>query len=57
MNYQYRHGTPFSTATKTLYEDGGFGRYYQGLAAALVQGVYANIIYRCPDGTNDRQAR
>jgi hypothetical protein len=39
MNYQYRHGTPFTTATNTLYEDGGFGRYYQGLLAALVQGM------------------
>ena len=38
MNYQYRFGTSFTTATKTLYQDGGFGRYYQGLGAALVQG-------------------
>ncbi|KAH8652056.1 mitochondrial carrier domain-containing protein [Xylariales sp. PMI_506] len=43
MNYQYRHGSSFTTATKTLYEDGGFGRYYQGLAAALVQGPVARF--------------
>jgi hypothetical protein len=39
MNYQYRHGTSLSVATKTLREDGGFGRYYQGLGAALFQGI------------------
>ncbi|QDS70792.1 hypothetical protein FKW77_004325 [Venturia effusa] len=38
MNYQYRFGTTFTTATKTLYHDGGFRRYYQGIGAALVQG-------------------
>ncbi|KAH8601825.1 mitochondrial carrier domain-containing protein [Bisporella sp. PMI_857] len=38
MNYQYRYGTSFTAATKTLYHDGGFRRYYQGLGAALVQG-------------------
>ncbi|KAE8444806.1 hypothetical protein EG329_014266 [Mollisiaceae sp. DMI_Dod_QoI] len=38
MNYQYRFGTSFTAATKTLYENGGFGRYYQGIGAALVQG-------------------
>jgi hypothetical protein len=38
MNYQYRHGTSLSVATKTLYEDGGLGRYYQGIGAALFQG-------------------
>ncbi|KAH8882971.1 mitochondrial carrier [Thozetella sp. PMI_491] len=38
MNYQYRFGTSFTAATKTLYEDGGYGRYYQGLSAALIQG-------------------
>ncbi|KAG0650840.1 hypothetical protein D0Z07_2282 [Hyphodiscus hymeniophilus] len=37
MNYQYRFGTSFSSATKTLYQE-GFGRYYQGIGAALVQG-------------------
>jgi hypothetical protein len=38
MNYQYRFGTSFTAATKTLYEAGGMGRYYQGMGAALVQG-------------------
>ena len=39
MNYQYRFGTTFTVASKTLYADGGFGRYYQGLGAALIQGT------------------
>lgn len=38
MNYQYRYGTTTTEATKTLYEDGGWKRYYQGLSAALIQG-------------------
>ncbi|KAF8435501.1 mitochondrial carrier [Boletus edulis BED1] len=38
MNYQYRYGTTSTQAIKTLYEDGGWTRYYQGLTAALVQG-------------------
>lgn len=38
MNYQYRFGTSFTSATQILYADGGFGRYYSGLGAALVQG-------------------
>lgn len=38
MNYQYRYGTNFTSATKTLFADGGWVRYYQGLTAALVQG-------------------
>lgn len=38
MNYQYRFGTSFSAATRTLYLAGGYGRYYQGMGAALVQG-------------------
>jgi hypothetical protein len=38
MNYQYRFGHSFTEATKILYRDGGFGRYYQGMSAALVQG-------------------
>ena len=38
MNYQYRHGTSLSVATKTLYQEGGYGRYYAGLGAALFQG-------------------
>lgn len=38
MNYQYRYGTTTTEAIKTLYADGGWTRYYQGLTAALVQG-------------------
>ncbi|KAI0084527.1 mitochondrial carrier [Irpex rosettiformis] len=38
MNYQYRYGTSLTQATRTLYADGGWTRYYQGLAAALIQG-------------------
>ena len=38
MNYQYRYGTGTTTAIRTLYHDGGWTRYYQGLAAALIQG-------------------
>ena len=38
MNYQYRYGTTTTEAIKTLYADGGWPRYYQGLVAALVQG-------------------
>lgn len=38
MNYQYRYGTTTTAAIKTLYHEGGYPRYYQGLLAALVQG-------------------
>ncbi|WVW81419.1 hypothetical protein I302_103412 [Kwoniella bestiolae CBS 10118] len=38
MNYQYRYGGSLKNATKTLWDDGGFKRYYAGLAAALFQG-------------------
>ncbi|KAG8684614.1 hypothetical protein FRC08_013600, partial [Ceratobasidium sp. 394] len=38
MNYQYRFGTSFTVATRTLYHDGGLRRYYQGVGAALIQG-------------------
>ncbi|KAF8599992.1 mitochondrial carrier [Ceratobasidium sp. AG-I] len=38
MNYQYRFGTSFTTATHTLYQDGGMGRYYRGIGPALIQG-------------------
>ncbi len=38
MNYQYRYGTSTTQAIGTLYADGGYPRYYQGLGAALVQG-------------------
>lgn len=38
MNYQYRFGHSFTDATTILYGEGGFGRYYDGLGAALIQG-------------------
>ncbi|KAJ6465093.1 mitochondrial carrier domain-containing protein [Mycena vitilis] len=38
MNYQYRYGTSMTQAIRTLYADGGWTRYYQGMTAALVQG-------------------
>ena len=43
MNYQYRFGTTTTEAINTLYIDGGFFRYYQGLGAALVQGPVARF--------------
>lgn len=43
MNYQYRHGSSLTVATKTLYADGGIGRYYQGMGAALFQGPIARF--------------
>lgn len=38
VNYQYRHGTNFPTALRTLYADGGIPRFYRGVLPALVQG-------------------
>ncbi|ESK91361.1 mitochondrial carrier protein [Moniliophthora roreri MCA 2997] len=38
MNYQYRYGTSTTQAIRTLYHNGGWKRYYQGLGPALVQG-------------------
>lgn len=35
MNYQYRYGGGFKNSIKTLWQDGGFKRYYAGLGAAL----------------------
>lgn len=35
MNYQYRYGGGIKHATTTLYNDGGYRRYYAGLGAAL----------------------
>jgi hypothetical protein len=43
MNYQYRYGTTMTVATRTLYADGGWTRYYQGLIAALIQGPVARF--------------
>jgi hypothetical protein len=38
VNYQYRNGTSFPVAMRTLYKDGGIPRFYRGLLPALVQG-------------------
>lgn len=46
MNYQYRFGTTFTAATKTLYRDGGVRRYYQGIGAALVQGMSSALLFK-----------
>lgn len=43
MNYQYRHGTGTMQALRTLYADGGFVRFYRGLAPALVQAPLARF--------------
>lgn len=43
MNYQYRYGTSTTAAIETLYHDGGWTRYYQGLSAALIQGPVARF--------------
>lgn len=44
MNYQYRFGTSFTIATQKLYADGGFGRYYSGIGAALIQGEHVSYL-------------
>lgn len=44
MNYQYRFGTSFTIATQKLYADGGFGRYYSGIGAALIQGEQSTYL-------------
>lgn len=38
VNYQYRNGTTFPVALKTLYADGGIPRFYRGVLPALIQG-------------------
>lgn len=38
VNYQYRNGTTFPTALRTLYADGGIPRFYRGVLPALIQG-------------------
>lgn len=37
MNYQYRNGGTTKEALTTLYNEGGIGRFYQGLPYALMQ--------------------
>ncbi|KAK9900394.1 mitochondrial carrier [Cystobasidium minutum MCA 4210] len=43
MNYQYRYGGTTKHATKKLWHDGGFKRYYNGLLPALIQGPIARF--------------
>jgi len=38
INYQYRNGTSFPVALRTLYADGGVLRFYRGVLPALIQG-------------------
>lgn len=38
VNFQYRNGTTFPVALKTLYADGGIPRFYRGVLPALFQG-------------------
>jgi len=38
INYQYRTGTSFPVALKTLYSEGGVPRFYRGVLPALFQG-------------------
>lgn len=38
MNRQYRYGGDLQSSLKTLWEEGGIGRLYQGLPFALIQG-------------------
>jgi len=43
VNYQYRNGTSFPVALRTLYADGGIPRFYRGVLPALVQGPMARF--------------
>lgn len=38
INFQYRNGTTFPNALKTLYADGGIPRFYRGVLPAMIQG-------------------
>lgn len=38
VNFQYRNGTTFPSALRTLYADGGIPRFYRGVLPALIQG-------------------
>jgi hypothetical protein len=38
VNFQYRNGTTFPVALKTLYADGGIPRFYRGVLPAFFQG-------------------
>ncbi|GAA5848193.1 hypothetical protein JCM8547_004439 [Rhodosporidiobolus lusitaniae] len=43
MNFQYRYGTTTTEASRKLYEEGGWRRYYAGLWPALIQGPVARF--------------
>jgi len=43
MNYQYRYGTDTMTALRTLYSQGGVGRFYKGVEFAVIQGPLARF--------------
>lgn len=38
MNYQYTYGTTMTQAMRSLYQQGGIGRFYTGYSMALLQG-------------------
>mmetsp|Transcript_39385 Transcript_39385/g.84043 ORF Transcript_39385/g.84043 Transcript_39385/m.84043 type:complete len:292 (+) Transcript_39385:228-1103(+) len=38
VNFQYRNGTTFPVALRTIYADGGIPRFYRGVLPALIQG-------------------
>jgi len=38
VNYQYRNGTTFPQALRSIYADGGIPRFYRGVLPALIQG-------------------
>lgn len=40
---RYRYGGTTLNSIKTLWKDGGFGRYYNGLLPALIQGPIARF--------------
>jgi len=43
VNYQYRNGTSFPVALRTIYADGGIPRFYRGVLPALIQGPMARF--------------
>lgn len=43
MNYQYRYGGTLFSSLKTLYEEDGINRLYQGLPFALIQGPFTRF--------------
>ena len=45
MNYQYRYGGSVKHAVSTLWNDGGFKRYYAGLGAAMYVSSPTKLIF------------